>query len=283
MMHTVPCAYLSIIGSMIMSDGAFGDEASAWAHMQGAFALLEARKKPGVEWRFYDALHKRILMIAMSLFYISHHGDENEDEFGSYELDIGIIDMYTQLSNEYLRAPLLTGSPHAASRKDGPILSWLDKSLQQFRSDKPSKQSTAASGKSSKLDEKEKRMWTKAVSAYAMTVGSMDWFGMDQDGAASLTIASVELNRFRTWCGDMVEEWLATRKLMTRDIALQIWKKMEWFQSDEGLRVVREIALMARRDGVHQRMRVVPDEEKEREREGSEQDDAAVALEIMYI
>jgi hypothetical protein len=160
--------------------------------------------------------------------------------------------MYTQLANEFLRPFVLTGCPNAASRTDGPILVWLYRALQEARLRRQKRPGPGtATERLASLEYGEGFMWLKATCAYALTVGTVDWFESESQGGGDAPSISQDLEQLRDWSSRTVAAWLATGKSMTQSIARQVWEKITWFESNQGLKVLREIAMQAQCDGVY--------------------------------
>jgi hypothetical protein len=152
--------------------------------------------------------------------------------------------MYTQIVNEFLRTPVLTGSSYATTRTDGPILAWLEKTLREKRCLKIWGETFSAE-ENRKVRDNEEKAWIQATSAYAFTVGTMDWFGsVRMDGRRP----PKKLKQLRTWWSGLIETWIATKKPMTDNIAKAILDKIKWLESDEGLEVLHEIVAEAEHD-----------------------------------
>ncbi|KAH8898730.1 hypothetical protein GQ53DRAFT_741978 [Thozetella sp. PMI_491] len=246
----VPAAYLSMIISMIKADSAAGEDTSVAAHVKGVLSILEARRNQINGWCFYDDLAKRVMMIGLGLVFVLRQSAMVNNNAG---LDPLIGSMYTQLANEFLRPFVLTGSPNAASRTDGPILTWLYRALQECRLRRQKRPGLGTkTERLAGLEYREGFVWLKATCAYALTVGTVDWFETDgSEGEGEAPKISESLKRLREWSSRTVAAWLATGKPMTQSIARQVWEKITWFESDEGLRVLREITMQAQCDGVY--------------------------------
>ncbi|KAH8881807.1 hypothetical protein GQ53DRAFT_466645 [Thozetella sp. PMI_491] len=272
----VPASYLSVIGTIIMSDSAFGDDSSVQAHLKGAFSLLDARKRVEKQWRFYDCLKKRLLLMTLFVTYVIQN-HQSAKILGCTDFDPVVVSMYIQMGNEFLQAPILAGNPYAATRTDGQILGWLYKAVRELRQNEPCGRDPWAWVRSTGLSPREARLWMRAVSAYALTVGTMDWFGMEQEGdEPSGPAASEELRQLRIWWADLVDAWAAGGRPMTYDIAEQMWQKMKWLESDEGLGVLHEITLQAQWDGLS----LEANDQVEHE---VGQDNSGLAPEFMYV
>ncbi|KAH8898738.1 hypothetical protein GQ53DRAFT_758995 [Thozetella sp. PMI_491] len=135
----VPVPYMSVVAAMVMSDSASGEDEGAKAHLRGFFTLLETRKRTEPAWRFYDSMLKRVVM--MAVFLISsvrpnREHPEAESKAGNPAIrdrlcSPMIPSMFTQMVNEFLRMPILMGSPYATRRADGQTLAWLHKMLRE--------------------------------------------------------------------------------------------------------------------------------------------------------
>ncbi|KAH8886208.1 hypothetical protein GQ53DRAFT_750771 [Thozetella sp. PMI_491] len=233
-------SYLSIIGAVLMSDSASGEDSSVQAHLKGVFALLDARRQLEGDCWFYESLLKQMLVMALSLNYLVRHSQQDKGP-RCETLDPLVPTMYSQMLNEFLRAFILVGSPYAAPRKDGAILAWLGKTLQEAKSNKPSKLGA------SKSDLSEKQAWLKAVGAYALTVGSIDFVGSERAGRPQVSSGYPEINRLRAWWSDILEDWATSGEPMTLHIAEKIKQKVEWLETGEGLGLVHEISRSAQR------------------------------------
>ncbi|KAH8895429.1 hypothetical protein GQ53DRAFT_820261 [Thozetella sp. PMI_491] len=237
----ISAPYLSVIAAMIISDVALDDEFSVQVHLKAILSLLDARKQKIRDWRFYDSLVKRIIIMELWIAYLLRQ-DQLTDISGDESLDRSFAALYGQMLNEFLRVPVYTGSPHTASRTDGPILFWLYNVLRQTEYAGPSRQDTSDRLEFSTLDRKEEQIWLKTVSAYTLTVGCLDWG--DPSPGSSVT---PELHQLREWWDSLMQTWVASNKPMTHKIAQDIWKKIKWLETDEGLRVIHEIAVEAQR------------------------------------
>ncbi|KAH8900618.1 hypothetical protein GQ53DRAFT_801168 [Thozetella sp. PMI_491] len=237
----VPASYISVIGTMVMTDGAAGDMCSVAAHLKAILALLDTRRQLGKDWRFYDDLMKRILIMTLCLSFALRHSLKTTHASG---LERPAAPMHTQIVNEFLRTPVLTGSSYAAVRTDGPILAWLEKTLREKRCFKIWGE-TFSDEENRKVCDNEEKAWIQAVSAYALTVGTMDWFG---NGKTNERRLSKKLKQLRMWWAGLIENWIGTKRPMTDDISKTMLEKIKWLESDEGLEVLHEIVVEAKHD-----------------------------------
>ncbi|KAH8892846.1 hypothetical protein GQ53DRAFT_805766 [Thozetella sp. PMI_491] len=239
----MPVHYLSVVACLAITDYAYGDDSGAQAHLDGLFVLLEARKKVEKEWHFYDALLRQTLVMALCLVFIARDSQSaNIYIYGRDGCNPVIASMYSQLANEFLRTALLAGNPYAIHRTDGPVLAWL---YEVLRGAKPSKFSGQKLPHHTKLDRQEEQLWRKTMSVYALTVGNLDWAGVNQTNWSRSSAAFPELSRLRRWWSDVMNNWAASGAPMTVDIARKVWQKVEWLETDEGAGLAYEIALVS--------------------------------------
>lgn len=149
--------------------------------------------------------------------------------------------MYTQMANEYLRSPLITGDSDAARRTDGGLLTWWHQTLQKTKSDPLGPLTTSSRVYYSDLEHGEVQTWKTALSAYALTVASVDWPDRTRDKKRYVQNVSQELASLRSWSDEIVHQWIRCGEPMTQTIAQQILNKISWLESDENLRLRAEI------------------------------------------
>ncbi|KAH8897386.1 hypothetical protein GQ53DRAFT_838014 [Thozetella sp. PMI_491] len=245
----VPASYLSIIVSMIQADSASGESESVENHLTGFLSILDKRRRLMKGWQFYDGLIKRYAMFALGFVFVIRQSHWCGQESG---VDHILGSMYTQLANEFLRPYVLTGDPNAARRTDGPILVWLCRALQEVRL--ANSMGPSPLGKRARLaglEYMEGLLWLKAISAYALTVGTLDWVEAEksQGGGPHL---SEGLTSLKAWSRKLIQTWIVSGKAMTSGVATQLWGKILWLQSDEGLEIAREIAMQAQGSTMYQ-------------------------------
>ncbi|KAH8884959.1 hypothetical protein GQ53DRAFT_810497 [Thozetella sp. PMI_491] len=256
----VSVACISIISTMILSDTAAYEDAGANAHLKGVLALLEARSKSQRNWRFYDTMIKQIMMMALFIIFMVKRGRVGlsaEDRkllppskthvYDEY-LHPRVPSIYTQLANEFLKAPLVTGSPAEVSRTDGPILQWLAAKLRAAReSGIKAGDSPSSPPGDHFFDIDDGSPVIQGLGVFALTVGTVDWFADTQPWGPTI---SKELFDLRDWSARMLEKWSTSKVPMTESIAEEILAKLVWMESDEGLEVLDEISNLAK-DVVH--------------------------------